>query len=234
MSVELIRKEIKMQSDPAKAKFLSRFFKTDKGEYGEGDIFLGITVPEQRKIAIKFKDLPLKDVENLLKSKIHEERLIALLLLVHNFKNGNQEQKEEIYNFYLRNARYINNWDLVDISCPKIVGHFLMDKNRSILYHLAKSSNVWERRIAIISTFEFIRNNEFNDTIKISKILQRDQHDLIRKAVGWALREIGKKDVKTLENFLKDYYKQMPRTMLRYAIEKFSEKTRKKYLNGKI
>lgn len=228
-----LKQDLTKLKNPAKAKLLSRFFKTGRGEYGEGDIFIGLTVPQSRKIAIKYKHFYLKEVEQLLSSKIHEYRLIALLLLVHNYKN-NEEKRKEIYNFYLKNTKNINNWDLVDLSSHKIVGHFLSDKDKSILYKLAKSKNIWERRIAIISTANFIQQGRFTDTLEISKMLLHDKHDLIHKAVGWMLREVGKKDKAVLENFLKRHYKSMPRTMLRYAIEKFPEKERKKYLKGEI
>jgi 3-methyladenine DNA glycosylase AlkD len=225
--------EINSYANREKAKVLQRFFKTGKGEYGEGDIFLGITVPESRDIAIQFKDLPLEEVESLLKSKIHEERLIALLLLVHNYEK-HHERRPEIFNFYLKNTKNINNWDLVDLSAPNIVGNYLLDKDKKILYKLANSNHLWEKRIAIISTFAFIRNNQFSDSLKISEILLADKHDLIHKAVGWMLRETGKRDVAVLEAFLKQHYKKMPRTMLRYAIEKFPESMRKRYLDGEI
>jgi len=240
MSLQEIRKEIKSKSNPKKAKLLQGFFKTGKGEYGEGDIFLGITVPEQRKLAIKYKSLPLYDVEELLKSKIHEERLIALLLLVHNYesasKEKNEKTKKEIFNFYLKSANnnYINNWDLVDLSCHRIVGDYLKDKDKSVLYKLAESDNIWERRISIISAFASIRNHDFKDVINISEILLKDKHDLIHKAVGWMLREMGKRNEDLLISFLSKHYKKMPRTMLRYAIEKLSEQRRKAYLNGDI
>lgn len=233
MSLQELKKEIQSKSNKEKAKLLSGFFKTGKGEYGEGDIFLGITVPESRKLAIKYKSLPLKDVELLIKSKFHEERLIALLLLVHNYEK-HPEKREEIYHFYLKNTESINNWDLVDLSCHKIVGKYLLENDRSILFKLVSSNNLWERRIAVISTFAFIRNNDFEDSLKLSEILLQDKHDLMHKAVGWMLREVGKKDVSVLETFLKQHYKQMPRTMLRYAIERFPESTRKAYLQGKI
>ncbi len=225
--------EINSHANPEKAKILQRFFKTGKGEYGEGDIFLGIVVPESRKIAIQFKDLPLEEVESLLKSKIHEERLIALLLLVHNYEK-HLERRQEIFNFYLKNTKNINNWDLVDLSAPNIVGNYLLDKDRKILYKLANSNHLWEKRIAIISTFVFIRKNQFSDSLKIAEILLMDKHDLIHKAVGWMLREIGKRDFNAENEFLKKNYRKIPRTMLRYAIEKFPEKLRKDYLSGKI
>lgn len=233
MPLQDLKSDLKKEANPEKAKLLQGFFKTGKGEYGEGDIFLGVTVPETRKIAVKHKDIRLKEIESLLKSEIHEERLCALLLLVHNYQK-HKEKQAEIFNFYLKNTTYINNWDLVDLSSHKIVGHFLFDKNKSILYKLANSENLWEKRISIISTFYFISKREFSDSLRIAEILLNDKHDLIHKAVGWMLREIGKKDLETLECFLKFHYKNMPRTMLRYAIEKLPEKRRKAYLIGKI
>ena len=233
MSLQQLKSDLRTASNKEKAKLLQGFFKTGKGEYGEGDIFIGIIVPETRKVAVRYKDLPLKDVEELLKSKIHEERLCALLLLVHNYEN-NKEKREEIYYFYLKNTKYINNWDLVDLSCHHIIGDYLLNRNKAVLYKLARSKNLWEKRISVISTFEFIRNHKFDDSLKIALILVGDKHDLIHKAVGWMLREIGKRDKKVEEHFLKKYYKLMPRTMLRYAIEKFPEKERKKYLKGEI
>jgi len=216
--------------NPQKAKILSRFFKTGKGEYGEGDIFLGITVPQTRAIAKKYTHLNLKDLEKLLSSKIHEYRLIALLILIENYKKASIENKNLIFNFYIKNTKFINNWDLVDLSAPHIVGNFLLDKDKSILYNLAKSSNLWEKRIAIISTYAFIRLYKFKHTLKISEILMNDNHDLIHKAVGWMLREVGKRNKDVEEKFLNQHYKKMPRTMLRYAIEKFDNNKRKKYL----
>ncbi len=233
-SLESLRKDLKKVSNKNKAKLLQRFFKTGKGEYGEGDIFLGITVPIQRKIAKKYLAINILAIQSLLDSQIHEERLIALLILSENYKSSNEEQKYQIINFYLQNAKKINNWDLVDLSAPNILGNYLLEKPKDILYPFAKSQNLWEKRIAIISTFAFIRNNQFQDALKISEILINDSHDLIHKAVGWMLREIGKRSQKTEESFLKKHYKKMPRTMLRYAIEKFPEEKRKAYLNGKI
>ncbi len=224
-------KDFEQIQNPEKAKILSRFFKTGKGEYGYGDIFLGITVPQQRLLVKKFFDLNLQDTIKLLRSKIHEHRLTALLILVKKFEKENYERtKENIYNLYLDNTKYINNWDLVDLSAPKIVGNFLLNKNREILYKLAKSKDLWEKRISIISTFTFIRNFEYLDTIEISKILLQDKHDLIHKSVGWMLREMGKRDINILKNFLDNYYKIMPRTMLRYSIEKLPKDIRAYYL----
>ena len=224
--LEQIKKEIESKENPEKAKILQRFFKTKKGEYGEGDIFLGIIVPEQRKIAKNYKNLTLDNLQILLDSKIHEHRLIALIILVDQFKDN----KENIFNFYLKNTKNINNWDLVDLTADKIVGEYLRDKDKSILYELANSNNFWERRISIISTFNFIKNNQFEDTLKISEILLKDKQDLIHKAVGWMLRELGKRDLELEESFLKKHYKTMPRTTLRYAIERFEEEKRLSYL----
>ena len=224
------KKELKEISNPRQAKILQRFFKTGKGEYGEGDIFLGVKVPDQRKIANKFSELSLKDLEKLLSSKIHEYRMSALFILIKQYEKANEQEKKKIFDFYLKNTKNINNWDLVDLSAPKIVGDFLLDKPKDVLYKLAKSNNLWERRIAIVSTVVFIRNNKFKDTLKISKTLLLDKHDLIHKAVGWMLREVGKRNQKVEEKFLKKHYSKMPRVMLRYAIERFEEKKRKFYL----
>ncbi len=290
-----LRKQLKSKSNPKRAKLLQGFFKTGKGEYAEGDVFLGLTSAQIKEVAYRHKDISIRDIEKLLKSKIHEERAAALRILIyqfqsvmrsHNIKDARQnnammhhsiklwrndaviyhsalndrqkierdkqERAREIFNFYLKNTRYINNWDLVDLSASKIVGEYLNrcettnsceSTNRfkstnayestNTLYRLAESKNLWEKRIAIISTFAFIRQNQFEDTLKISKILLNDKHDLIHKAVGWMLREIGKRNLAQEEKFLKKHYKTMPRTMLRYAIEKFPEKKRKMYLLGK-
>ncbi|MAG20361.1 DNA alkylation repair protein [archaeon] len=219
--------ELESQKNPEHAKNLQRFFKTKKGEYGEGDIFLGIKVPIQRKIANKY-NLNLTDLQTLLDSKIHEHRLVALIILTKKYQ---KTKSKEIIDFYLKNTKNINNWDLVDLSAHKILGEYLLDKEKTILYTLAKSKNLWENRISIISTFAFINNNQFEDSLKLAKMLINHKHDLIHKAVGWMLREIGKKDQQILEDFLKKYYKKMPRTMLRYSIERFEEKKRQIYLN---
>ncbi len=234
MSVKKVKLEIKKQSNKELAKLLQRFFKTGPGEYGEGDKFAGIKVPVSRKIAINNSDLTLEEVKQLLVSEIHEERLIALLILVHQFKKGDEAQKKKIFKFYVRNTKHINNWDLVDLSAPQIVGAFIVDKEKDILFKFANSKNLWQKRIAVLSTFSFIKINRFNEALNISEILLNDNHDLIHKAVGWMLREIGKRNLKVEEDFLKKYYKQMPRTMLRYAIEKFPEKKRQQYLKGTI
>ena len=228
-----MKEELKSKANSEKAKILSGFFKTGKGEYGEGDVFLGVVVPELRKIAKKYCGINSKEVEELLNSKIHEERLIALFILIEHYKKADSEQREKIVRFYLANTKNINNWDLVDLSAPKIVGDYLLDKDRAVLYKLVKSENLWERRIAVLSTFTFIRNNQFDDTLRISEILLKDKHDLIHKAVGWMLREIGKRDINVLRAFLNKHCKVMPRTMLRYAIEKLDEKERKGFLGKK-
>ncbi|MDD4530536.1 MAG: DNA alkylation repair protein [Candidatus Gracilibacteria bacterium] len=223
-------KDLQSLKNPAKAKVLQGFFKTGKGEYGEGDIFLGITVPDQRKLANKYLDLNFAEIQELLESNIHEYRLTAVIILTLKYKKADFNLKKEIFDFYISNTRNINNWDLVDVTCPCIVGNFLLDKDRKILYKLVKSSLLWDKRIAIISTFEFIKNNDFEDALKISEILITDKNDLIQKAVGWMLREIGKRNKMIEIEFLEKYYKIMPRTMLRYSIEKFSEEEKKKYM----
>jgi len=226
-----IIKEFQKLENPEKAIHLQRFFKTGKGQYGEGDIFLGITVPEQRKIANKF-NLSLDELQKLLDSKIHEHRLTSLFILNKKFKKADKREKQEIFDFYLKNVNKsnINNWDLVDSSAHKIIGNFLEDKDRKILYNLAKSKNLWEKRISIISAFWFIKNNEFQDAINLAEILLNDKHDLIHKAVGWMLREIGKRDKSVLINFLNKHLKKMPRTMLRYSIEKLNKNEKQKYM----
>ncbi len=238
MSFQVLLKELKNKEQPLRAKILSRFFKTGKGEYGEGDFFLGITVPEIRKIAKKYVLLSFVDVEKLLNNKYHEARLVAILILVDKFRTADIKQdtksKKEIYDFYLNNTNKINNWDLVDLSASYIVGNYLFDKKNSekkILEKLAKSNNLWERRISIISTFAFIYKGEYENTFKIVKILMNDKHDLIHKACGWMLREVGKRISEVpLLRFLDEYSSQMPRTMLRYSIERLPDNTRKYYL----
>lgn len=232
--LEELKKELQELENKEQAVLLQRFFKTNKGEYGEGDIFLGIKVPVQREIAKKYNGLSLPKIQELLKSKIHEYRLTGLIILSDKYNQATDEDKANIFNFYLKNTKNINNWDLVDLTAPRIVGHFLFDKKKNILYELARSENLWERRIAIISTLNFIQKKEFQDTLAISELLLNDEHDLIHKAVGWMLREVGKKDESVLEGFLKFHCKAMPRTMLRYAIERFPEEKRNKYLLGEI
>jgi 3-methyladenine DNA glycosylase AlkD len=276
-----LQREIKKLANPQKEKLLQRFFKTGKGEYAEGDIFLGIMVPQSRKLAKKYADLNIKQLTELIRSKIHEERLIALFILINKYKTTNH--KNICFHFYIKNMKYINNWDLVDLSAPNIVGEHLLNskslapqprfadvvrqssvkpslvsaslsKSRQqtgtqptfnssesgllrpidILESLAKSENIWERRIAVLATFQFIKNNKFAESLEIAKILLQDKHDLIHKAVGWMLREIGKRDQAVEIEFLNKYYEKMPRTMLRYAIEKFPEELRQDYLLNRV
>lgn len=224
-----IKSDLKTLANPEKIKIYQNFFKTSKGQYGEGDIFIGVSVPNTRKVAIKYTDIDLNIAEKLLDSRIHEERLLGVLILVQKYQKTNDDK---IARFYLKHNKKINNWDLVDLSADKIVGHYYYNKPRDYLHKLAKSDNLWERRTSIVATFYFIKNNQFKDTLHISQILLKDKHDLIQKAVGWMLREVGKKDEQTLINFLQKHYKNMPRTMLRYAIEKFPPEQRQKYLKN--
>lgn len=229
-----LQKELKALGNPERAKASVWFFKTGKGQYGEGDRFLGITVPIQRKIAKRYVHLSLSDIQKLLTSPIHEFRLVGIFILVYQFEKADTKNQKRIYAFYIKNAKRINNWDLVDSSAPYITGSYLLHSPRNILYRFAKSKNLWEKRIAIIATAQFIKHNQFEDTFNIAEILMADTHDLIHKAVGWMLREVGNKNRLAEEKFLKKHYQQMPRTMLRYAIEKFPEKRRKQYLDGTI
>lgn len=229
-----LQRELRQLASPAKAAILQRFFKTGPGEYGEGDIFLGIIVPEQRKIAKKYSNIEIKELKILLQSKIHEERLVALLILVGKFNQAAESEKKEIFNFYLSQTKNINNWDLVDLSAEKIIGPYLFSKGKNILFRLAKSRNIWDRRIAVIASFYFIKQGHPETTLELAKILLNDKHDLIQKAVGWMLREIGKRCSEQVEEeFLKKYCRKMPRTMLRYAIERLPQQKRKEYLNNK-
>lgn len=234
MSLAKLKKEAKKYSSLKRKKANEWFFKTGKGEYGEGDKFIGISMPNVRTVAKNYLHLSLRDVEKLLHSEIHEHRMIALIIWTYQFEKADNKTKQKIYKTYLKNTKWINNWDLVDVTTPRIVGGWLLDKDRKILYKLAKSKSLWEKRISILATFMFIREGDFKDTLKIAEILLKDEHDLIHKAVGWALREVGKKDQKIEERFLKKYYKKMPRTMLRYSIERFPENLRQRYLKGKI
>jgi len=234
MNAKEISKRLREMGDKEDALFLQGFFKTGAGKYGEGDIFLGIRVPAVRKLAKEYQKLPPEKALPLLRSRYHEERLFALILLVNAFEKGNETTQKKIYDLYLANTAYINNWDLVDISAPRIVGACLLAKNRKPLYKLAKSKSLWERRIAVLATFCFIKNNQFADTLKIAGMLLQDKEDLIHKAVGWMLRETGKRDIEHLDLFLKEHCRTMPRTMLRYAIERFAPSRRKKFLDGAV
>lgn len=226
-----VQEALRKMADPEVAESSTQFFKTGPGEYGEGDRFLGIRVPKVRKVARKFKQLSLEETERLLHSDYHEERLCALIILVNKSKKAEKDELKKVSDLYLGNTEYINNWDLVDTSAEHIVGAYLSDKDRSILYELAKSDNLWERRIAILSTFHFIKNDDFDDTLAIAELLLEDEHDLIHKATGWMLRETGKRNEQVLKRFLDEHISFMPRTMLRYAIEKLPESDRQKYLS---
>jgi 3-methyladenine DNA glycosylase AlkD len=235
MSAKFLIDELVALADAEKAVFLQGFFKTGKGQYAEGDVFLGIKVPQTRTVIKAYKDLPLQEIKTLLYSEYHEIRLAGFLLLVEQFKKTkNADEHKKIYDFYLKHARQANNWDLVDLSCKDIIGKYLLDKeDRSILYKLADSSDLWEQRISIISTWMFIKHLEFEDTLRISEKLLSHKHDLIHKAVGWMLREVGKKDKDVLITFLEKYSATMPRTALRYSIEHFAPKERQKYMSNK-
>jgi 3-methyladenine DNA glycosylase AlkD len=230
MRLSKVKHDLRRASNKEQAKILKKFFKTGPGEYAQRDIFLGIKVPILRGLANQYQGLALNEVLKLLKSPIHEERLLSLFILTLKYRQAGGLGKEKICKAYLKHTRYINNWDLVDASAKHILGDFLADKDRGVLYKLAISDLLWERRIAILSTFNFIENNDFGDTLKIAKVLIADSHDLIHKAVGWMLREIGKRKMEVEEKFLKKYYLAMPRTMLRYAIERFPELKRQRYL----
>lgn len=232
LTATTVQKALKDKSDPHKAKECARFFKTGPGQYGDGDLFWGLTVPEQRQIAKQYLNLPLQEIQILLNNKIHEQRLTALHILVYQFVKTDEKTRKKIYHFYLKNTKRINNWDLVDTSARDIIGEYLITRplERKILYHLVKSKNLWERRIAIIASFAFIRQNDFADTLKLSELLLSDKEDLMHKAVGWMLREVGKRDITILTMFLQKHKTQMPRTTLRYAIEHFPPEIRKSYL----
>jgi 3-methyladenine DNA glycosylase AlkD len=230
-----VQKELRALASPERAAILQGFFKTGKGQYGEGDIFLGIKVPVLRALVKQHHNAAnLACVSRLLDSKYHEERLFALLLLIQLYQRADEAGQQAAYDLYLGNTRRINNWDLVDLSAQYLVGRHLEQRPRKVLHQLARSELLWERRIAIVATHHFIRRNDFADTLKIARTLLQDEHDLMHKAVGWMLREVGKRDLAAEEGFLLKHYRDMPRTMLRYAIERFPEAKRKKYLNGKM
>lgn len=232
--IDQLRGDLQKLADSEKAKFLAGFFKTGKGQYAEGDIFLGITVPAQRAIAKKYEGSKLSEIKRLLKSKIHEERLVGLLILVEQFKKAGEKGKVKIFNFYLNNIGGVNNWDLVDLSAPNIAGEFIFENKaaKNLVYKLRQSDNLWERRISVLAAFAFIKRSNFEYPMAVVTSLITDKHDLIHKAVGWMLREVGKKDEKVLGDFLIKYHRVMPRTMLRYAIERMDEEKRRDYLKG--
>ncbi len=234
LSAVSAKKELTNKADPEKASILQRFFKTGKGEYGEGDVFIGITVPEIRKTAGKFADMELAEIEKLLHSKIHEERLLALLILIRQFGKSEKGEQKRIFDFYLKNTKWVNNWDLVDLTAPKITGEWLINKDKKILYGLAGSKSLWERRIAILSTFTFLRKKECKETFKIAEMLLCDKEELIHKAVGWMLREAGKRcSVGAEKKFLTGHLAEIPRITLRYAIERFPESEQARFLKTK-
>jgi 3-methyladenine DNA glycosylase AlkD len=234
MSFEKIREELEASGDPGGASILQKFFKTGLGEYGEGDVFRGIRLPVLRKLSAKYHDLSLPQVERLLHSAFHEDRMLAVLIFIRRYAKGDEAARAKVYRVYLKNRKFINNWDLIDVSAAHIVGAFLWDKDRGMINRLAQSDSLWDRRIAIISTFYFIRRGEFGETLAVARTLLLDTEDLIQKAVGWMLREIGNRNLQAEEDFLRIHYRQMPRTMLRYAIEKFPDAKRKQYLKGEV
>jgi 3-methyladenine DNA glycosylase AlkD len=230
--VEQIRRSLKAAQNPVKAKILQRFFKTGEGEYGEGDIFLGITVPEIRFFVKKYSGLSTDESLRLLKSNIHEERTLAVLLLVDLYQKGDEGMKKKVFDVYMKNTKFINNWDLVDCSADRIVGDYLENKSKEPIIVFAKSKDLWKKRISIIATFDYIKKRKYEDTLMIAEILLHDEHDLIHKAVGWMLREVGKRvSPGAEEQFLRKHAHEMPRTMLRYAIERFPEEKRRFYLS---
>jgi 3-methyladenine DNA glycosylase AlkD len=233
--MQTVQREIRSLANREVAIQSQRFFKTKRGEYGFGDFFLGVRMPVIRQLAKKYMLLEKEKTARLIQSKYHEERMLGLIILVNKYAATESEvEQKDLYQFYVSQFKYINNWDLVDVTCPHIVGKHLVDSSRKILYQWVKSPNLWERRISIISTSWFIRQNDFKDTLALATILLTDQQDLIHKATGWMLREVGKKDTTVLERFLKQYYREMPRTTLRYTIEKFPEARRQRYLKGEV
>jgi 3-methyladenine DNA glycosylase AlkD len=232
MSTILI--DLHKMANKQKSQLLARFFKTGEGEYGEGDVFWGITMPQIRSVIKNYyRDLTLSEVQKLLDNEVHEVRMAGVLTLVYKYeRQADLNEQKAIYNFYLKNAKRINNWDLVDVTCPHIMGAYLLNNDRAILYKLVKSKNLWERRMSILATAWFIREKQYADTLKLAELLLTDKHDLIHKAVGWMLREVGKRDVDILRKFLEKYAKVMPRVMLRYAIEKLSAEQKQEYLKA--
>jgi 3-methyladenine DNA glycosylase AlkD len=233
MTAEIILKEIQAVANPEKAEFLRRFFKTGPGQYGEGDRFLGIVVPVTRRIARAHRQTPLSEIEKLLQNPYHEIRLCALLILTERSKKATEKEREAIYHFYLQHTDYINNWDLVDLTCPEIVGKYLLNKDRKTLYDLAGKPHLWKQRIAIVSTLTFIRQGEFADTFALAEKLINHRHDLIHKACGWMLREAGKRDRDALTGFLENFAHLLPRTALRYAIEHYPPEKRHYFMQKK-
>lgn len=230
LTAKALQAELRRIARPEHAKTLAWFFKTGPGQYGEGDEFIGVKVPDVRRAAREFRTLPIDDIRKLLASKIHEDRLAGLVLLVEQFRRGDETQRRTLYDFYLASTDRINNWDLVDVSAAAIVGGWLETGDRRVLRKLAKSKSLWERRISVVATHHFIRQRDFGDTLELAECLLADKHDLIHKAVGWMLREVGKRDEKVLTGFLETHYRTMPRTMLRYAIERLPERDRRRFM----
>lgn len=228
----LARRALRQFASPERAALVARFFKTGKGEYGEGDVFIGPTVPECRLVAKEFRELPLAEIDKLVTSRVHEERLTGLFILVAQFRRAKDEgAREKVFRLYRKRLPFVNNWDLVDATAPEIVGGWLSDKPREWLDELAKSKSLWNRRVAMVATFYFIRRGESEDAIRIAGLLVNDRHDLIHKAVGWMLREVGKRaSVPALEKFLRKHAATMPRTMLRYAIERLTPSEKEKWM----
>lgn len=234
MTAAALKKELRRYADPQRRRVNYRFFKAEPGGYGEGDQFIGVKVPDTRKVVRRFKAMAPEEVDRLLESPVHEERLAGLLIMVHQFDRADRQGRKRIYDQYVAHMATINNWDLIDSSAPYIVGPWLHGKGRTPLGRWARSNDVWQRRIAIMATFHFVKQGEFDETLRLAELLLGDEHDLIHKAVGWMLREIGNRDRAVEESFLKEHYRDMPRTMLRYAIEKFPETNRKAFLHGRI
>jgi 3-methyladenine DNA glycosylase AlkD len=233
-TVQHVRARLGSLDDPGRAALLQRYFKSGPGEYGEGDLFRGIRVPDLRRLSRQFRSLPSEEVAELLGSPFHEDRLLALLIMVEQYRKGSEEVRQAIYDRYLSSTAFINNWDLVDLSAGHIVGMHLLERERSPLYRLAASASLWERRIALMATFPFVRRGEYGDTLALVRLLLADRQELIHKAAGWMLREIGKRDSGTEDAFLLEHYRSMPRVMLRYAIERLPEARRRQYLKGEV
>jgi 3-methyladenine DNA glycosylase AlkD len=230
LSAEAALRDLQSLANAEDARFLQRFFKTGKGEYGEGDVFLGIRVPQTRSVAKKYRELPLPEVRKLLRARDHEARLLAVIILTLQYARADEQQRAAIFDLYLANTKHINNWDIVDVSAPRIVGAHLHGRSTRLLDELAASSNLWERRIAILATAYFIQQGDFRATLRIARRLLRDEHDLIHKAMGWMLREVGKQDVAVLRTFLREHHRLMPRVMLRYALERLEPSERAKFM----
>lgn len=235
-TVAELRKQLRKYANKKRAEASARFFKTGKGEYGEGDVFIGVAMPDIRAVAKAHRDASMQTVKTLLRSEIHEERMLALLIWTYQYEKVDSNTREQIYQTYLKNRKYVNNWDLIDVTVPRTIGRHIVDGHvdQAVLDTLAHSKSLWDRRIAILATAAFIQRDTFTPTLRIARVLLKDEHDLIHKAVGWMLREVGKRDRTVLERFLRDHYDELHRTTLRYAIERFPEKLRKKYLSGRI